>query len=313
MFVRPFIVFSAALVALACSSNSVTQSDPSHAGSGSGGSSSGAAGSTGSGGASGGSATSGAGGGSVGGGHAGLAGGGTDSGGGDAGSGGDAGTGPAPLVAPEGLSVVPHAAGCGSLRLQALTLRPGAEHLEMYVALKNEGDMGVCSPSFTVNLLDANGDPLVTSGGGLDVRGFFRLKDDPTTNAACLEPGGITMGGLTDFPPEVTLEAVSRVEYFCGFWRFDVVPAGDLSIQNVKTVSRDGGVVYTGQLVNGLDLPLTKPGVAVFTLDALGRPLGVSNAVGTDPLAVGDSWDFETELSAEAGVDFAAYPTPTLN
>lgn len=244
-----------------------------------------------------------------------FAGGGAGAGAGASAGGAGAGTGGGTVaeVAPAELEALPHAAGCGALTLQSLTLEQGPTNLHMFVALKNEGDTSVCSPSFSANLIDSEEQPLATDIGGLLLRRLFRLRDDPSTTAACLEPGEVTMGALVDFPPEVELEAVKRVEYYCSFWRFDVVPAGELPLEDVEAIPRDGGVAYTGALVNGLDVALTLPGVTVFPVNGTGRPLGVATASGTEPVAPGGRWDFETTTVVADGLDFVAYPTPSLN
>jgi len=217
-----------------------------------------------------------------------------------------------PAVLPEALDVAPHAAGCGVLALQALTLKRGEHGLELYASLQNSGQAAICSPALSVNLLDESEEPLAMSIGGLLVRRLFRLRRDPQTTAACLAPGDVTMAALTDFPPELTLEQVRRVEYFCNLWSFDAEPTGDLPVSDVKTVPHDGGTTYTGTLLNGLDVRLATPGVTIFPLDGAGRPIGVASARGTLEVAPGDRWSFETDSVPDAGVDFAAFPTPTL-
>jgi hypothetical protein len=258
--------------------------------------------------AGGGGATAGGGGGATAGGGGATAGGGGVAGNGEGGDGVETDA----DVAPETLDVVPHAAACGILKLSALTLRPGANGLEMYVALKNEGNEWACGPAFSVNVYDSSDQHLGAAVGGLLVRGFYRLKDDPETTAACAGPGDVVMGAVTDFPPELALEDVSRVEYWCSMWRFEVVPAGDLPITDLEPVTRDGKTAYTGALTNGLELPLKIPGVTVFPLNAEGRPLGMAIGSGTQEIAPGASWQFETEAVTDGGVDAAAYPTPTL-
>ena len=215
-------------------------------------------------------------------------------------------------VVPESLSVVPHAAACGILKLSGLTLRRGLAGLEMYVALENEGDEWACGPAFSVNVYDASEQHVGAAVGGLLVRSLYRLKDDPETTAACAGPGDVVMGAVTDFPPELELADVSRVEYWCSMWRFDVVPAGDLPITDLEPVTRDGGTAFAGSLLNGLDVPLKIPSVSVFPLSATGRPLGMAVASGTSEVAPGASWQFETDAVDDGGDSAAAYPTPTF-
>ena len=212
------------------------------------------------------------------------------------------------LFAPTGLNVTARANGCGVLSMVALTLRRGTDNGELYAALKNDGASPACSPSFSVELLDKAEQPLATGLGGLLVHGFYRLKDGSNLVAGCVGPGDITMVAITDLPAELALEDVSRVIYGCNFWMLDVSPIDGISVSDVHVVMRGGGASYTGALVNGLDVPLSSPSVAVFPLNHVGRPLGVAFGIGAADVPPGDRWQFETSPVSEAGVDSAAYP-----
>lgn len=212
------------------------------------------------------------------------------------------------LIAPVGLPVTAHASGCGALKLLALTLHPESASLQLYAALKNEGDEPACSPAFSVSLLDKSAQSLAMGVGGLLVQRFYQLADGSGTMAACVAPGDVTMIALTDLTAEVALEDVGGVEYWCNFWTLDVVPIEGFSISEVQPVSQATGVSYTGALANGFDTVVTKPSVAVFPLNRAGRPLGMALGRGLAELPPGGSWSFETSTVSEPGVAQAAYP-----
>ena len=86
------------------------------------------------------------------------------------------------------------------------------------------------------------------------------------------------------------------------------MPGDGISITDVRTVARDAGVAFAGTLVNGFDVPVSSPSVAIFPVNRAGRPLGAALARGATPLPPGDSWSFETGTVSDAGVDHAAYP-----
>jgi hypothetical protein len=211
-------------------------------------------------------------------------------------------------IAPAGLNVTARSGGCGVLSMVGLTLRRGIDNGELYAAFKNDGTSPACSPSFSVEIFDKAEQPLATGLGGLLVDGFYRLKDGSETVAGCVGPGDTAMVAITDLPAELALEDVGQVIYGCNFWILEVSPIEGISISDVKRVRHGGGVSYTGALVNGLDVALSSPAVAVFSLNGAGRPLGVAFGKGAVDVPPGASWQFETHLVMEAGVDWAAYP-----
>jgi hypothetical protein len=211
-------------------------------------------------------------------------------------------------IFPSGLVVAPHASGCGVLEVTALTLRQGTRNPELYVALKNEGDHPACGPSFSVEVFDEDERSVALGLGGLLVRRFYRLSDGSGTLAACVGPGDLAMIAIRDLPSELVLEDVARVEYWCNFWALEVVPVDGLSVTDVRAVPRDGGVAYEGALVNGLDVPVPSPAVAVFPVNGVGRPLGVALGGDTSEVPPGGRWNFETNAVLDAGTAQEAYP-----
>lgn len=199
--------------------------------------------------------------------------------------------------------------GCAPLELAALTLRRGTSSSELYAALKNTGNAAACSPAFSVELFDASEQFLATGLGGLLVQRFYRAADGSGSVAACVGPGDTTMVAITDLPSELVVENVGHVVYWCNYWAVDdVAVVAGISITDVRAVTREDGVAYTGVLVNALELALSSPSVAIFPLNHGGRPLGVALGSGTDEVPPGGSWQFETNAVRDAGVDHAAYP-----
>jgi hypothetical protein len=209
---------------------------------------------------------------------------------------------------PEAVSVSAKPGGNGALSVIALTLRRGASSGELYAALRNDGDIPACSPAFSVELLDETQQSLATGLGGLLVPSFYRLTDDSRAIAGCLRPGGVAMVAIKDLPSDVAIEDVARVVYWCNYWVLDVVPIDGISIVEVRTLARDDGVAYAGALVNGLDVALSRPSVAIFPLNGVGRPLGAAFGDGTVEVPPAGSWEFETNSVSDVGVAYAAYP-----
>jgi hypothetical protein len=215
----------------------------------------------------------------------------------------------AALIVPGGLTVVAKPGGCGELVLTGLTLRQGSSGAELYVALKNGSDRPACSPAFSVELLDRSEQPVATGLGGLLVKSFYRLDDGSGNIAACVAPGELAMAAITDLPAELVVEQVARLVYFCNFWQLEGAALPGLDIVDVRAVTSDDGVVFTGALVNGFDVALESPGVAIFPLGHGGRPLAVTRSRAASELPPSGRWQFETSVVTEPFASHAAYPT----
>ena len=69
------------------------------------------------------------------------------------------------------------AGGNGVLDVIALTLREGPSRVEVYAALRNDGDVSACSAAFSVELFDTTEHSLAAGIGGLLTQHFYRLTD----------------------------------------------------------------------------------------------------------------------------------------
>lgn len=216
------------------------------------------------------------------------------------------------LIVPEGLTVTALPGGNGVLDVTALTLQTGANNLELYVALKNNGDTPACHAAVSVELFDQAEQSLAAGISGLLTTHFYRLTDGSDTIAACVGPGDVTMAAITDFPADVALEDVASIVYRCPYFALDVVPIAGLSVTDVKSVAGDGGTAYTGALFNGFDLAVNNPSVTVFPVNRVGRPLGSAIANGSVEIMPGGDWSFATNTVDVHGAGQAAYPAAAL-
>jgi len=222
------------------------------------------------------------------------------------------GTSDDPLVVPATLTVAPHAGNNSVFQVTALTLRQGAGGAELYAAVKNVGSIAGCNVSFSVSLFDKDGGTVGNGISGLMVRRYFAGTDDSVAVAGCVSPGDVTMVAITDLYLEIPIEDVRSLDYMSQYWSLTkVVPIAGVSLTGVEAVTLGSGVAYRGTLVNGLDTELTGPTVAVFPLDARGRPLGVAyggSSKSSVTVPPSGTWDFETAATDDAGVGFDAYP-----
>ena len=214
---------------------------------------------------------------------------------------------------PEGVSASQRVGNNSAFNVTALSLLPGTDGLDLYAALKNDGDAIACNTSFSVELRDSEDQVVAAGVNGLMSRRFYRFSEDAGplagTVAGCLAPGDLTkvaVKGLSLDPPGAV---VRSVVYYTNSWsNLDLVAIEGVSLSGVSAVARTGGVAYEGSLVNGLDTVLENPTVAVYPVNAVGRPLGVAYGGRAIELAPGGNWDFETNPVTDAGVGFDAYP-----
>ena len=219
------------------------------------------------------------------------------------------------LIVPHGLAVSLEPGGAGVLDLYALTLRDGPSGLELYAALTNDGDVPACDAALKVTLYDTAGQPLGNFINGLDTKSFYlyTLPDGSTTVAACAKPGDVTMTEIATMATDLSVGDVGQVVYYYSYFALDAVLVDGLTVNEVNTLTGAGGTAYTGTVVNGLDMTVRDPSIRVFSLNRVGRPLGVANGGDASQIAPGGIWTFQTDTLDTAGVSYAAFPAASFS
>jgi hypothetical protein len=215
------------------------------------------------------------------------------------------------VIEPPSLVLTAREGGTGVLQLLALTVRQGASGVEVYVSSKNVGAIPACEASIAVELFDASQGSLAAGVTGLLTQHLFRLTDGSGTRASCVGMGDVTMAAVTGFPPSVALADIAYIQYSYSYFAIDVEPIDGLTVSDVTGSELDGGTTYSGTFGNGLDVAVSNPGVTVFALNGVGRPLGLATASGTAVVAPGGTWAFTTGRVDATGAGYAAYPTAT--
>ena len=213
------------------------------------------------------------------------------------------------LFVPEGIEVIPRPGINSVFNVTALTLQAGPNGPAIYAAVRNDGDVLACNASFSVELRDQDDQILGAGVSGLVFRHFYRLTDGSGTIAGCVAPGEVTKVAILSVSLDSPIEDVHRAVYQSTYWaNLGVVATEGVSLTGVEAMTRSTGVAYTGALINGLPTPLDSPTVAVFPVNAVGRPLGVAYGGSSLLLQRCKTWDFETSAVTEPGVGYDAYP-----
>jgi hypothetical protein len=210
---------------------------------------------------------------------------------------------------PEGLPNTELEGQAGGLTLVAFTLQEGAEGLELFAAVKNEGGTPACEIGMTTDFYD-RGEQLVTTAGGVVSSGrFYRIDDGSGVVLSCLPPGEVGMTAVTKLPPEVVLSDLGYLKHaFPAFAVAGLVPLDGVSVGKLTPFRTPSGSAYRGTLTNGLEQALDSPTVTVFPVNRVGRPLGVARSSATMDLPAAGTWAFETSSVGELGAGYAAFP-----
>lgn len=203
--------------------------------------------------------------------------------------------------------------GAGSLTLFASTLQSGATGLELYAGIRNESEVPLCSAAMQVEFYDQADQLIHTASAGVQSGRLYRFPDGSMT-ISCVAPGQTAMAAITDLPESLVLEELKSVGHrFPAFQIDGAVPVDWVTVSELEAFDAAGGTAFRGTVVNTSDAPLNEPAVSVFSVNGVGRPLGVATSTAVVELPPGGSWAFETNAVAERGagqVAFAAASFP---
>jgi hypothetical protein len=219
------------------------------------------------------------------------------------------------LIVPPGLDVSLEPGGAGVLDLFALTLQEGPTGIDLYAALRNDGDVPACDAALKVSLYDTTGQPIGDFISGLYTNHFYlyTLPDGSTTIAACASPGDVTMTQISTMAADISVADVGQVVYYYSYFALDAVLINGLTVGTLNTVTTSTGTSYTGTVINNLDMPVSGPSVTVFPLNCVGRPLGITSGSDTTQVPAGGSWSFQTDTVEVFGVNYAAFPSASFS
>jgi hypothetical protein len=134
-------------------------------------------------------------------------------------------------IVPEHLTVMALPGGSGVLELTGLSLRQGAEHPEVYAALKNVGERPACDAALSIELFDRREQSLAAGISGVLAQSFYRRTSGTDAIVSCVAPGDVGMAAITDLPAGVTADDVGILVYHCPYFALDVAPMQGLSVR----------------------------------------------------------------------------------
>jgi hypothetical protein len=216
------------------------------------------------------------------------------------------------LIVPQDLAVSALPGGNGAFELIALTLVEGTSNTELYAALRNTGPIPACDASVSIELYDKEQQSVAAGVAGLHTRRTYEVSDGSGTYASCVGPGDLTMAAITDLPREISVPGIGYAVYRCNYFALALSPISGLRISDISSVTTASGIAYSGTLVNGLDVTVTKPSVTVFATNRVGRPLGTVIAAASENVPPGGSWPFQTDTLQTAAADYVAFPAAAI-
>lgn len=211
---------------------------------------------------------------------------------------------------PEDIEVATSGSGCWDLTLTGLTVQDGPSGLEVFGALRNDGDIPTCAVSLDIEVFDGSGTSLGSAVNTMKhpSQWLYSLSQSDQSLVVCLGPGETAMGHVDQFPPGVELASVARLNYRCPSFILDVDPIDAIALTNVQAVTTVDGTAYTGVYENHLEVPISNATVFVFPTTATGRPLDMTEVVAGSDVADSGSWSFETPAVDDPGASQAAFP-----
>ncbi len=225
----------------------------------------------------------------------------------DAGDGAGAPTGDDQLFVPADLPNTNQDGQDDGLVLVALTLVQEATGPAFYAAVQNVWSTPLCEAGMMLSFYDRSGQPVGSAAGVLQSGQFYQLDDGSGTIIPCVAPGQIAMTGETGLPDTIVLDQLGSLVHLFPSFNVGVVPAGALTVTGVAPTTGTAGTTYSGTVDNAIGSTLSNPSVSVFSVNRVGRPLGMATASTTADLPAGGSWVFQTGALDDAGVGQAAY------
>ncbi len=217
------------------------------------------------------------------------------------------------LFEPPRLPNLPLDSVAGVLTLFASTLQEGADGLELYAGVCNEGESLLCGAALQVEFYGPGGEPLGTASGAVQSGHLYSFAQSPAP-ISCVAPGETAMAAVTNLPEGLVLADVESLGHrFPAFQIDDAVPILGLTVNDVRALEAVDGVAFQGVVANASDAPFTEPAVSVFPVNQVGRPLGVATKTTDVEIPSGGTWTFETNTVAERGVEQFAFATGTLS
>jgi len=197
------------------------------------------------------------------------------------------------------------------MEVVAHTARETTTSKEWLMAVKNTGTDHLCAIDVSFSFLDSAGTKL---GGAtlvpLDIP-LERGSNGSGGLTSCLAPGKIGMLKETLSLQDVDISKIAKVTHeFGALILTDAAPTDDIKVSNIAPVSAGvSGLVFSGSLLNNGTTGVKNPSVAIYGVNAVGRPLFSSEAIELVTIAAGSSWAFKTiDKFDEPFADFAAYP-----
>jgi len=196
------------------------------------------------------------------------------------------------------------------MKVVAHTARDAAFGTEWLMAVKNTSTDYLCAINVTYKFLDAEGVELADGSGLLDVQ-LVRGSSGAGGFTNCLEPGKVGMLKDTLALESVDIANIAKVTHaFGALILSDGSPTTDIQVKDVRAVDEGAnGQVFTGAVFNDSPDAVKNPSIAIYGLNAAGRPLFSSEDIELTTIASGASWMFSTTPKFDQKfASFAAYP-----
>src|SRR5690606_35974181 len=141
----------------------------------------------------------------------------------------------------------------GVLTLVASTLTSGANGLELYAAIRNEGEFPLCGAALQVEFYDQADQLIGSASTGVQSGRLYRLPDS-TTTISCVAPGQTAMAAATSLPKGLALADLKSLGHrFPAFQIDDAEFVPTATVGEVEAVDTLDGTAFRGTVTNASD------------------------------------------------------------
>jgi hypothetical protein len=184
---------------------------------------------------------------------------------------------------------------------------------EVLVAVRNDSfDLRLCSLSIRLHFDDASGVEIGSSTRTIVDSPPHRGSHGSGGLMSCLSPGQTGMAAaITNFSFGRTRHEIAAIRWSVGALNVvDAVPTSNLTTTDVRVVTERFNFRFHGRMQNWASAPVQNPDVAVYGVNAVGRPIVEASDIELITVPAGGIWSFETlTFETDAFTQIVAFPS----
>ena len=180
---------------------------------------------------------------------------------------------------------------------------------QLVIAIRNTSRLVICAIDFEVRFYDAGGAMVGRTWGPIEEL-VYRGVSGTGDLMGCVGPGQTGMQAAGFDPGFRPVEGIVRAEWEIGGLNIvDAVATSDIVARDITTGTDSfGRTTFRGRIENRSRNSVRFPQIAIYGVNAVGRPLFAVTAIESTTISAGSSWSFETRGFRDTFASFVAFP-----